>query len=49
MVLLGGVGETLTLRHDSATRECFMPGVTLAIQRVRRLQSMVVGLENLLD
>ncbi len=49
MVLLGGTGETLTLRHDSATRDCFMPGVALAIQRVRRLHGLVVGLENLLD
>lgn len=49
LVLLGGTGETLTLRHDAATRECFMPGVVMAIQRVRRLSGMVTGLENLLD
>ena len=48
-VLLGGPGETLTLRHDAASRECFMPGVALAIQRVRGLEGLVVGLENLLD
>lgn len=49
MVLLGGTGETLTLKHDAATRECFMPGVILAVQRVRKLTGFAVGLENLLD
>lgn len=49
MVLLGANGETLTLRHDSTSRECFMSGVLLAIHRVRRLKGLTVGLENLLD
>jgi len=48
-VVFGGTGETLTLRHDSLSRESFMAGVLLAIRRVGGLQGTVVGLENLLD
>jgi 4-hydroxy-tetrahydrodipicolinate reductase len=47
-VIFGGLGETLTVRHDSLTRESFMPGVLLAVRRVRELDGLVVGLENLL-
>ena len=48
-VILGGPGETLTIRHDTVDRECFMPGVLLAIRKVGSLErSPVVGLENLL-
>jgi 4-hydroxy-tetrahydrodipicolinate reductase len=47
-VIFGGVGETLTLRHDSLSRESFMPGVVLAVKRIRTLQGLVVGLENIL-
>jgi 4-hydroxy-tetrahydrodipicolinate reductase len=48
-VIFGGLGETLTLRHDSMGRESFMPGVLLAIRKVGSLdRSPVVGLENLL-
>jgi 4-hydroxy-tetrahydrodipicolinate reductase len=47
-VLFGGLGETLTIRHDSLSRESFMPGVVLAVKRVRSLQGLVVGLENIL-
>jgi 4-hydroxy-tetrahydrodipicolinate reductase len=48
-VILGAVGQTLTIRHDSTDRESFMPGVLLAIRRVGALtDSPLVGLENLL-
>jgi 4-hydroxy-tetrahydrodipicolinate reductase len=47
-VIFGGTGETLTIRHDSLNRESFMPGVVLAVKRVRALQGLVVGLENIL-
>ena len=47
-VIFGGLGETLTIRHDSLSRESFMPGVVLAVKRVRSLQGLVVGLENIL-
>lgn len=48
-VLLGDVGQTLTIRHDSTDRRSFMPGVLLAVRKVGELQSSpTVGLENLL-
>jgi 4-hydroxy-tetrahydrodipicolinate reductase len=48
-VILGDVGQTLTIRHDSIDRESFMPGVLLAIRRIGSLtESPVVGLEHLL-
>jgi 4-hydroxy-tetrahydrodipicolinate reductase len=48
-VILGDVGQTLTIRHDSVDRESFMPGVLLAVRAVGTLtESPLVGLENLL-
>ena len=48
-VVLGDLGQTLTIRHDSLDRESFMPGVLLAVRRVGELgESPVVGLEHLL-
>jgi 4-hydroxy-tetrahydrodipicolinate reductase len=48
-VILGDVGQTLSIRHDSISRESFMPGVLLAIRRVGDLpEPFAVGLESLL-
>ncbi|MCL6638454.1 MAG: 4-hydroxy-tetrahydrodipicolinate reductase [Firmicutes bacterium] len=47
-VIFGGLGQTLTIRHDSISRESFMPGVLLAIDKVMNLERVVYGLENLL-
>jgi 4-hydroxy-tetrahydrodipicolinate reductase len=48
-VIFGGLGQTLTIRHDSIARESFMPGVLLAVRKVGDLEeSPVVGLEKLL-
>jgi 4-hydroxy-tetrahydrodipicolinate reductase len=48
-VLFGGLGQTLSIRHDSIARESFMPGVLLAVRRVGSLErSPTVGLEHLL-
>jgi 4-hydroxy-tetrahydrodipicolinate reductase len=48
-VLFGGVGQTLSIRHDSISRESFMPGVLLAIRKVAMLEkSPTIGLEHLL-
>jgi 4-hydroxy-tetrahydrodipicolinate reductase len=48
-VILGDLGQTLTIRHDTINRESFMPGVLLAVRRVGALErSVLVGLENLL-
>jgi 4-hydroxy-tetrahydrodipicolinate reductase len=48
-VIFGGTGQTLTLRHDSIDRISFMPGVLMAVKRVRSLKGLVYGLEKLLD
>jgi 4-hydroxy-tetrahydrodipicolinate reductase len=48
-VIFGGLGETLTIRHDSTHHECFMPGVLMAIRRVRQVRGLVYGLDKLLD
>ena len=48
-ILFGGLGQTLSIRHDSIARESFMPGVLLAVRRVGSLErSPTVGLEHLL-
>jgi len=49
-VVFGGEGQTLTIRHDSISRESFMPGVLLAVRKVGSLErSPTVGLERLLQ
>lgn len=47
-VIFGGLGETLTIRHDSISRESFMPGVILAIKKVMELYELIYGLENII-
>jgi 4-hydroxy-tetrahydrodipicolinate reductase len=48
-VIFGGVGQTLSIRHDSTDRHSFMPGVLLAVRRVASLPDpFTVGLEKLL-
>ncbi|RWZ60285.1 4-hydroxy-tetrahydrodipicolinate reductase [Halobacillus fulvus] len=48
-VIFGGLGQTLTIKHDSINRESFMSGVKLASERVMDLDVLVYGLEHLLD
>ncbi|QJW47830.1 4-hydroxy-tetrahydrodipicolinate reductase [bacterium BFN5] len=48
-VIFGGLGQTLTIRHDSISRESFMPGVVLACKKVLTLDGLVCGLEHILD
>lgn len=47
-VLLGGVGETLTIRHDSLDRASFMPGVLLGVREVGSHPGLTVGLDTFL-
>jgi 4-hydroxy-tetrahydrodipicolinate reductase len=47
-VLLGGAGQSLTIRHDSYDRQSFMPGVLLAVREVAKRPGLTVGLEALL-
>jgi 4-hydroxy-tetrahydrodipicolinate reductase len=48
-VILGGEGETLTLRHDSYDRASFMPGVLLGVREIGSRPGLTVGLEHLLS
>lgn len=48
-VIFGGLGQTLTIRHDSINRESFMPGVVMACKKVRSLKGLTIGLDKLLD
>ena len=47
-VLLGGPGQTLSIRHDTISRECYMPGIILAIKKVVKHKGLVYGLDTLL-
>lgn len=47
-VILGTLGQTLTIRHDSLDRASFMPGVLLAVRKVAQIEGLVYGLEHLL-
>jgi 4-hydroxy-tetrahydrodipicolinate reductase len=48
-VILGGLGETLTIRHDSLDRASFTPGVLLAVRAIAQHPGLTVGLEHFLD
>ena len=48
-VLLGGPGETLTIRHDSLDRASFVPGVLTGVRGVAAHPGLTVGLEHYLD
>ncbi len=47
-VILGGPGQTLSIRHDTINRECYMPGVILAIKKVVKHKGLIYGLDKLL-
>ena len=48
-VLFGTLGETLTIRHDSFDRTSFVPGVLLAVRKIRESPGLTIGIEPLLD
>ncbi|MBU1671481.1 MAG: 4-hydroxy-tetrahydrodipicolinate reductase [Actinobacteria bacterium] len=47
-VIFGSKGQTLTIRHDTSDRSCFMPGVLMAVKAVADLPGLTVGLEPIL-
>ncbi|MDO8588384.1 MAG: 4-hydroxy-tetrahydrodipicolinate reductase [Armatimonadota bacterium] len=47
-VIFGGVGQTLTIRHDSLDRTSFMPGVLLAVRKMKEIRGIVYGLDRIL-
>lgn len=48
-VLLGGFGQSLTIRHDSYNRASFMSGVKLAVDTVMKVDTLIYGLENIIE
>jgi 4-hydroxy-tetrahydrodipicolinate reductase len=48
-VLFGSKGQTLSIRHDTTDRSCFMPGVVMAIKAVDSLPGLTIGLEKVLS
>lgn len=48
-VVFGGIGQTLTIRHDSIDRSSFMPGIRLSVEKVMSLKTLVYGLENIIE
>ena len=48
-VVFGGAGETLSVRHNAIGRECYVPGVILAIKEVIRRKGLTYGLDTLLE
>ncbi len=47
-VIFGSNGQTLRIKHDSTDRECYMPGVLLAVRYINEHKSFVYGLDNIL-
>ena len=47
-IILGGIGQTLTIRHDSYDRTSFMPGVLMSIKKVMEIDHLIYGLENII-
>jgi 4-hydroxy-tetrahydrodipicolinate reductase len=47
-VRFGSDGESLVLAHDATSRDCYLPGVLLAIRRVRGTKGLLRGLESVL-
>ncbi|MCS7206476.1 MAG: 4-hydroxy-tetrahydrodipicolinate reductase [Dehalococcoidia bacterium] len=47
-VILGTAGQTLSLRHDTISRECYIPGVLLALRRVHAYKGLVYGLDKVM-
>ncbi len=48
-VILGGVGQTLTISHDSLSRKSFIPGILMAVRRIIKEDKLIYGLENILS
>ena len=47
--IFGGTGETLTLRHDTVSRESYGPGIVAAVRAVREQRGLAIGLDTIVD
>ena len=48
-VVFGGLGQTLSIRHDTISRECYLPGVIMAIKEIVNRKGLIYGLDTLLN
>ena len=48
-VVFGGLGQTLTIRHDTISRDCYMPGTIMAIKEIVKRKGLIYGLDTLLN
>jgi 4-hydroxy-tetrahydrodipicolinate reductase len=48
-IIFGGIGQTLTIRHDSIDRTSFMPGVLMAVKKISNYPGLTYGLEHFMD
>jgi 4-hydroxy-tetrahydrodipicolinate reductase len=48
-IIFGALGQTLSIKHDAISRECYMPGVMMAVRKIGEHQGLVLGLDSLLD
>jgi len=48
-IIFSGAGETLSLRYNTINRECYLPGVILAIREVKKRKGLTYGLDALLN
>jgi len=48
-IIFGGIGQTLTIRHDTSSRECYIPGVLLAVREILKRNGFFYGLENFIE
>jgi len=47
-VVFSGAGETLSLRHNTISQECYLPGIIMAIKKVTKRKGLTYGLDALL-
>jgi len=48
-IIFGGIGQTLTIRHDALSRECYIPGVLMALREIVKRDGFFYGLESFLE
>jgi 4-hydroxy-tetrahydrodipicolinate reductase len=48
-IIFGGLGQTLTIRHDATSRDCYVPGVLLGIREIYKRKGFFYGLETILE
>ncbi len=48
-VVFGSSGQTLSLRHDTLSRDCYIPAISLSLKKIIKIKGLVTGLETILD